>query len=410
MKNTNKTIRRVSGIALSAVMLMSVAGTTLCEASSATVNEATADEVTVSARAQVNRAPDKVERLDEIEINDGRVYAPGSFNWFAISNTNDSQKTFIVVSGEDGQVSINVFDLEHNIVASVTGDMSEKENIKVEIPMNEDDGCFYFVNVSQDIENASTSDFSVMHISQTEQTHPGSGNGMIERLDVLKSHDGRVFTPGTSNWFAIRNTCDGKKTYITASGEDGQTTIDVFKVDDGEHVVIASETADLAETEMMKVEIPMNEEDGPFYFVNVYQTDETASTENYSINHLNQSYMDLIEATNIDFNETVAVKSRPATIENMDGTIKAINEVKDTMYFSTGAGNTYTFEVGAESDLEYSFIITDFDGNYVDDVCGTVKGGSADKITLTLEQNGSYFVHFSGSLLDEGEVAFGFGA
>lgn len=36
--NTNKVIRRVSGLALSAVMLMSVAGTTLC---SATADEAT---------------------------------------------------------------------------------------------------------------------------------------------------------------------------------------------------------------------------------------------------------------------------------------------------------------------------------------------------------------------------------
>ena len=350
-KNTNKVIRRTTGLALSAVMLMSVAGTTLCS-SVAAANMASADEVAISAKTQVSRAPEKVERLDEVRINDGRVYTPGSFNWFAVRNTNDSKKTYITAIHEDGQVTIKIYDLEQNLVASVAGDMSETGYIKAEIPMNEDDGCFYFINVSQDPETASTSNFSVNHLDQTymdtiegkgekeesKQENPGSGNGKIERMDVLKGHDGRVYEPGTDNWFAVKNTADGKQTYVTASGENGEVTITVY---DTERNIVSTVTGDMSETDFIKTEIPMNEDGGAFYFVNVTQNSEKLSSENFSVNHLSQGYINTFESTVADFGETLTVKSQPVEIENMDGTtttvtVKANNE-------NGSAEKTYTY-------------------------------------------------------------------
>lgn len=290
--NTNKVIRRVSGLALSAVMLMSVVGTTLC---SATADEARFDAATTDEAA---------------------------------------------ISGQE---------------------------------------------------------------------NPGSGKGKIERIDVLGNHDGRVFEPATSNWFAIRNTADGKKTYVTVIGEDGQVTVEVTKVVDEESVVVASETADLSETDMMKVEIPMNEEDGYLYFVNVYQNPETASTENYSVNHLSQGYIDMLEATSAPFCETVTIKSQPGVVESMDGTKTTFNAVKDTFYISTGAGTNYAFDISADCDLDYSFIVTDFDGNFVTEGHGTAKNGYVQEHSIELEEHGSYFVHFSGIMAEEGEATFTFG-
>lgn len=286
--NTNKTMRRVSGIALSALMLMSVAGATLCTANAATADEATVDEAVISA-----------------------------------------------------------------------------------------------------------------------QTQSYSGTGKVERIDELKSHDGRVYAPATSNWFAIRNTADGKQTYITASGVDGEVTIEVLN---GDAEVIISETADLAQTDMMKVQIPMNAEDGVFYFVNVYQNAETASTENYSVNHLSQGYIDMLEATSAPFCETVTIKSQPGVVEGMDGTTTTFDAVKDTFYISTGEGTTYTFDISADCDLEYSYIVTDFDGNFVTEGHGIAKNGYVQEHTLELEEHGSYFVHFSGVMAEAGDATFTFGA
>ena len=253
--------------------------------------------------------------------------------------------------------------------------------------------------------NAATMDEACADNAATSsQTQSLSGTGKVQRMDELKSHDGRVYAPNTSNWFAIRNTRDGKQTYVTASGEDGQVTIDVYGKD---AEVIISETADLAKADM-KVQIPMNEEDGVFYYVNVYQNAETASTDNYSVNHLSQSYIDMLESTTVEFGKTVAIESQVATIENMDGTTKTINEAKDTLYIATGAGTSYTFEIGADADLEYSFTVTDFDGNFVTDFTGTVNDGVIEVKHLELEEHGCYFINFDGSLAEAGEVTFRF--
>lgn len=419
-KNTNKVIRRTTGLALSAVMLMSVAGTTLCS-SVAAANMASADEVAISAKTQVSRAPEKVERLDEVRINDGRVYTPGSFNWFAVRNTNDSKKTYITAIHEDGQVTIKIYDLEQNLVASVAGDMSETGYIKAEIPMNEDDGCFYFINVSQDPETASTSNFSVNHLDQTymdiiegkgekeesKQENPGSGNGKIERMDVLKGHDGRVYEPGTDNWFAVKNTADGKQTYVTASGENGEVTITVY---DTERNIVSTVTGDMSETDFIKTEIPMNEDGGAFYFVNVTQNSEKLSSENFSVNHLSQGYINTFESTVADFGETLTVKSQPVEIENMDGTTTTVNEAKDRFYIFAGEGTNYTFDISADCGFEYSFVVTDFDGNVVMDHQGKDKLGYVQECSVELEEYGCYFVYFNAIMEEAGEATFTFGA
>lgn len=286
MKNTNKTKRRVVGIVLSAVMLMSVAGATLC-----TVNAATADEALIPAQTQTANSTSKVERIDVVKINHGRVFAPG-----------------------------------------------------------------------------------------------------------------------TSNWFAIRNTADGKKTYITASGEDGITTIELIKSYGEESIVIASKTADLSKTDMMKVEVPMNAEDGYNYFVNVYQNPETASTENYSVNHLSQIYVDITEATSLPFGETVTKQTEAFTVNCSDGTKTTVNQIVATFYITTGADANYTFDVSADDDLDYSFIVTDLEGNYVTEDSGFAKFGYVQEHSLDLDENGCYFIKICADMDKAGEATFTFGA
>lgn len=243
----------------------------------------------------------------------------------------------------------------------------------------------------------------------SSKANMGSGFGKISRIDVLRNHDGRVYAPGSNNWFAVKNNADGKQTYVTASGEDGITTIDVIRNVNGESEIIASETADLAETEMMKVAIPMNEEDGFYYFVNVYQNSETASTGNFSVNHLTQGYIDMLEATVLPFGETVTEVTETIKAVCSTGEEFTFNQIIDTFYTCAGVGRNYTFDVSASGDLEYSFYVTDFDGNIVADGNGFAKNGYVQEHSLDLDEHGCYFIHFFGNMDEAGEATFTFG-
>ena len=83
MKNTkkNSTIVRATGVALSAIMIMSVSAATL---TTANVSAMPTDNVTGTK---------PIERMPVMDINTGKDVKAGTHNMFAIKNTQDLKST-----------------------------------------------------------------------------------------------------------------------------------------------------------------------------------------------------------------------------------------------------------------------------------------------------------------------------
>ena len=155
MKNTkkNSTIVRATGVALSAIMIMSVSAATLATAN---VSAMPTDNVTGTK---------PIERMPVMDINTGKDVKAGTHNMFAIKNTQDLKSTTLAVKDESSQARIQLYDGNMNPIDYTTKRLSKDGKIQVTIPMNPEDPVWYFVDVYQ-VPSPTATDFSFAHLDE----------------------------------------------------------------------------------------------------------------------------------------------------------------------------------------------------------------------------------------------------
>lgn len=149
----NMILTRATGVALSALMVVSVSAAMLTNSN---VSAMPTDAVTGNK---------PVEKMSVLDINSGKDAKAGTHNMVAIKNTMDSEATTVAVKDASGQARIQLFDGNMNPIDYTTKRLSKDGKIQITIPMNPEDPYWYFVDVYQ-VPSPTATDFGFANLDE----------------------------------------------------------------------------------------------------------------------------------------------------------------------------------------------------------------------------------------------------
>lgn len=153
MKNTknNKALTRAAGVALSAIMIMSVSAATLG---------------TVTANAMPTEAVTGIKPGEEatiMDVNTGKDVQKESLNHVSIKNAKTDIPTFLVLKDESKTATVQLYDGNMNPVGFAQASSNEDGIVEVMIPNDSEGTDWYYADIMQ-LPSEGATDYSFAHL------------------------------------------------------------------------------------------------------------------------------------------------------------------------------------------------------------------------------------------------------